>query len=101
MNIGVRIDPYHMQVRELLQGGKRRRTRHRVVSTQEQGLVQVLANSVQLLAAFLRIKLVQCNHVRLGIADSFEYFIIDSMTTLIHSRSLLPLVAHANYWLEF
>lgn len=100
MDIGVSIDPDHVQILILLEAGQNCRTGDTMVATKTERLALLMARLVKLKVASCTIELLVLDDVGLGIAQVSEDVIVEKQTSLVHALLLLPLTAHANHGLK-
>ena len=93
MNIGVRIDPDHMHVPELLERGEHGGTGYRVITTERQGLNEVTTLAVEFLVAVLGLKLDVLHYEWLLLANIFKAVVVNVLSATVDARSALTLVA--------
>ena len=101
MDVRVSIDPNDIQVLELLQACKNGAAGHRVVTSEQERPLHLLAGLIELQVASSVIELLMLDDMRLGIAQVPKDAIVEEESTIVDSLSSLSLAAHSEDRLEF
>ena len=101
VDVGVGIDPNHIQVLVLLEGGEDRGAGDGMVSAEQEWSVQLVARLVEFEVTRSGVELLVLHHIWLRIAEVAEDVVVEVKTALVDTLLPLTLTAHAENRPEF